>query len=332
MEKVEITYFLLLVSKIPTPEINTHYCKHYFKKMGTSLPKKLLIHALLLLQVFHFSLAFQNSKAHLFHGYDRQLPKIISMSKNPDMDHDENSSMTKISTMNRRTILQQQGLFWTGLALGVPLPAHAAATEKKCTDIESCREIGNAKMAQKDQQNPVIRLESGVQYKVLQPGLATDDKEGLVQEGATIDLIYSVSRGGGRYMYSQGFGYERMNLGTGRTASGAKDYLAGELMGKQNFPKDVSGIDSLRITVGRHQVPIGIELALVGMKRGERRRIELPGTPQVGFQSSNWQPTPQTVEGKNAIEAYRRILEGFGSQPAFFAPTIWDVEVLKIRS
>ena len=112
-------------------------------------------------------------------------------------------------------------------------------------------------------------------------------------------------------MYSRGFGFEKIDVD-----------------GKKQ--SDL-GLDSLRVKIGseRRDVPLGIEQAIAGMKRGERRRIELP--PNVGFETSEWRPEPVTRRGKASIASYKRILEGGPNQPAFPAVTYWDVEVLRIK-
>lgn len=186
----------------------------------------------------------------------------------------------------------------------------AAPAFAKCTDIDSCRDIGDQRIAQDLAENPVVRLDSGVRYKVLQPGV--EGKE--VKEGSSVDVIFTISRAGGQYMYSQGFGYETTDTGIGG--------------GSQ---KDL-GLDFLRVdSVGTHTaVPTGIEQVLIGMRKGERRRVELP--PEVGFETSNWNPAPKTKSGKQSIMVYQRILNGFGSQPPFPAPLIWEIEVTRIRS
>lgn len=162
-------------------------------------------------------------------------------------------------------------------------------------------------MERKDLENPTIRLKQGVRYKTLQVGTGSQ----VVQETSNLDLIFSISTASGQYMYSRGFGFEKIDLGDG------------------NIQKD-NGLDSLRVTLGKRDVPLGIESALVGMKKGEKRRVELP--PIVGFETSDWKPEPNTRRGKASITGYKRILEGFGSQPAFPAETVWDIEVLRIRS
>merc|ERR1719215_2421906 len=93
---------------------------------------------------------------------------------------------------------------------------------------------------------------------------------------------------------------------------------------------DNAGLDSYRITIGTKQIPLAIEEALIGMKRGELRRVEVP--PNVGFITSNWQPEPTTSNGKAKIKAYQRLLNGTNTQPPFPAATIWDIEVLNIRN
>ena len=209
----------------------------------------------------------------------------------------------------RRFVLTQAGVAGAMILSSFPSLASAAATSgKKCTDIETCREIGDQRIEQDLKENPVTRLDSGVRFKTVQPGVGSE----TVKEGASIDMIYSISRAGGQYMYSQGFGYEMIDLGDGK------------------LQKDL-GLDFLRVTsVGGHSIPIGIEQALVGMKKGERRRVEVP--PSVGFDTSNWEPSPQSRAGKQSIVAYQRILKGFGSQPPFPAPLVWDIEVTRIRN
>ena len=87
------------------------------------------------------------------------------------------------------------------------------------------------------------------------------------------------------------------------------------------------GIDSLRVKIGNRDVPVGIEEALVGMKRGERRRVELPPS-KVGFESSDWKPVPTTDRGKQALASYRNVVTDNGMP----AVTIWEVEVQRIRN
>ncbi|KAL3775386.1 hypothetical protein ACHAWO_006577 [Cyclotella atomus] len=195
-----------------------------------------------------------------------------------------------------------QHLIFTGLLTAAALPDSSQA---KCFDIESCREEGERKIEADLKINPIIKLSNGVRYRVLQPSASYTK----VTEGSNIDLIYSISTASGQYMYSKGFGYEKVEFG---------NKLQSDL-----------GLDSMRVTIGKHQVPIGIEMALMGMGRGERRRVELP--PGVGFETSNWSPEPITRRGKTQIEQYKKKLTGFGSQPPFPAETVWDVEVLGIR-
>lgn len=199
---------------------------------------------------------------------------------------------------SRRSIL-------VSLATTLLIPSPVVA---KCTDIESCREIGDERVAQTLRENPVVSTNSGVRYKILQKGVGGQ----AVQEGSSVDIIYSLSRAGGQYMYSQGFGYEMIGVGDGKQM------------------KDLD-VDFLRVeSVGAHMdIPRGVEQALVGMQKGERRRVEVP--PSVGFETSNWLPAPRSRAGKQAIVAYQRILNGFGSQPGFPAPLIWEIEVLRVR-
>lgn len=215
------------------------------------------------------------------------------------------SDIRKESTtaITRKQVIHQSTSVFATLLSTVTLPNTAQA---KCTDIESCREEGERKIEADLKNNPIIKLSNGVRYRVLQPPTSG----AKVQEGSSVDLIYSISTASGQYMYSKGFGFEKVEFG---------NKLQSDL-----------GLDSMRVTLGKHQVPVGIEMALVGMGRGERRRVELP--PGVGFETSNWSPEPTTRRGKTQIEQYKKKLVGFGSQPPFPAETVWDIEVLGIRN
>lgn len=187
----------------------------------------------------------------------------------------------------------------------VLIPTTAVA---KCTDIDSCREIGEAKDQQDSLNNPVKRLANGVSYKVLIPGVASSSE--IVSSTSSVDIAFSVSQANGRYMFSKGFGLEKVPF-------------MGAMVPDRN-------IESLRVDFGRKNVPQGIEQVLLGMKRGEKRRVVLP--PQVGFATSDWQPRPMKRDAQRQLNVYRQQLAGAGGQPPFPAPTIWDVEVLRIRT
>lgn len=203
---------------------------------------------------------------------------------------------------NRRTLFQAIPAAVLNLA-SPSLPALA-----KCTDIESCREIGERKVEQDMKENPVVNLGSGLRYKVVKPGFGT----ATVGTDSTVDIIFSITQASGSYMYSRGFGFEKIDIGGGNLQSDA-------------------GLDSLKLTIGKKNVPVGIELVLVGMRKGERRRVELPPGP-IGFDSSAGRPEPTTRRGKTQIDNYKRLVAGNGfTQPGFPAPTIWDVEVLAFK-
>jgi len=219
-------------------------------------------------------------------------PFKLQMTNSPNDDTDSLPSYNQIC---RRSLLQ------TSFNLLLPLPSFA-----KCTDIESCREIGERKIEKDRIENPITKLTNGVQYKILQTGLG----ESIVSESSSVELIFSVSTLSGGYMYSRGFGFEKIDIGNGKLV------------------KD-SGLDSIVIKMGQQNVPIGIEKTLVGMKKGERRRVELP--PNQGLITSNWQPEPTTRRGKAGLEGYKRMVEGTAGTPAFPAATIWDIEVLRIK-
>jgi len=185
-------------------------------------------------------------------------------------------------------------------AAAVTLPTQVLA---KCADIESCREVGEAKVAADMAANPVMNLGNGVRYKRVKEGAGA-----TVSGSDVVDVAYSISTAGGSYMYSRGFGFEKDSDGV------------------------VDAGDFLRVRLGNQDVPKGIELALRGMKEGEKRRVELPPGPVTGFETSEWKPAPTTRRGKAQIVAYKNLINGNGSsQPPFPAVTVWDIECRRVR-
>lgn len=186
-------------------------------------------------------------------------------------NHADRSTLTTITdnktimTSRRGFVATTIGLLFLGGLSYLPDPASA-----KCKDIETCREIGEQKDAAKVAANPIIRLGNGLQYKVLTAGVGdaqvTDDTDMVVK------IAYSVSQASGSYMYSQGFGYNKIDAGNGKQISDlGMDGLTVHFNNKNNS-------DNYDL-----EIPIGVRRAMVGMKRGEKRRIEVP--PQLGFET-----------------------------------------------
>jgi hypothetical protein len=143
---------------------------------------------------------------------------------------------------DRQPIISRARLFeYSSKIVGLMSLLHPATAYAKCTDIESCREEGERKIEADLKLNPIMKLSDGVRYRVLQP--STLPSAPKVKEGSSIDLIYSISTASGQYMYSKGFGFEKVSFG-----------------GKQQ--SDL-GLDSMRIVVGKQNVPVGIESALI---------------------------------------------------------------------
>ncbi len=264
-----------------------------------------------------------------------------------------NSAATLLSTITAPSLLES--------AIFVK-PANA-----KCTDIESCREVGERKVEEDLRLNPIVKLPSGTRYRILRPPTGSSSSSGgrVVNEGSSVDLAFSISSGSGQYMYRQGklcFSFAidvlsnifrdfrdplaaRLFLLSFAHKSTSRCMLLWRISFKIFHSKGFGfekidfggrqesdlGLDSIRAVIGHHDVPIGIEEALIGMGRGERRRVELPAGTNVGFESSNWQPAPTSRRGIVQIQQYKKKLSGFGSQPPFPAETVWDIEVLAIR-
>lgn len=204
--------------------------------LATSFP------AVLLLLCGHGILAFNN--IYETRGYTRTL-----------------TSTSLQANLSRRNAIER--ISTAPLVALLPSLANTPMVDAKCTDIDSCREIGEKKEEKELKENPITITENGSRYKVLKTGFGDE----VVKDDSKIDLIYSVSTLSNGYIYSQGMGYENIDVGNGKKIKDA-------------------GLDSLRVEIGKRDVPVGIESALVGMKKGERRRVELP--PRVGFATSNW--------------------------------------------
>ena len=81
--------------------------------------------------------------------------------------------------------------------------------------------------------------------------------------------------------------------------------------------------ETFKLTLGDHQVPVAVELALQGAKKGCVRRVEM--SPRLGFETSQWSPEPSTFEGKQRMEAYRQRLKttkGYAGTPLLFEFTV----------
>lgn len=147
------------------------------------------------------------------------------------------------------------------------------------------------------EKGPIVRLEGGVSYREMQAGVGVGARQGDV-----VDIVYQVLRGNGYYMYSLG-------------------------LDKEPGQRDLG--ETYKLTLGRHEVPVAVEMALEGAKKGAVRRVEMP--PKLGFETSNWNPPPATFEGKQRMEGYRKLLTGNGLQPGYPAALLFEFTVVKIR-
>ena len=148
----------------------------------------------------------------------------------------EGDEDTILVATRRRDVLL--GMASAALAPVAIFPITASA---KCTDIETCREIGDRKVDEDMKANPTTALPSGVRYKVLRPPTGRNS-DVQAKDGSTVDIAFSIGANGA-YMYSKGFGFEKIDVD-----------------GKKQ--SDL-GLDSLRVKIGneRRDVPLGIEQA-----------------------------------------------------------------------
>jgi hypothetical protein len=263
------------------------------------------------------------------------------------------SALTRRTLFSTTTAMTFLGLFTGGGVINLSSSptrnnvAHASAlsvtsaSSSSCSDIETRREIGEGKDAANLAAHPIVRVAGypGLQYKVLNPGLGDD----MVSSDTSkmVKIMYSISQANGRYMYSRGFGFNKINKNAAAAGGGGGmiDSMFGG--GSQQSFSDY-GIDGLVVDMtllasgtpgsssSSRVLPIGIQRAMIGMKRGERRRIQCP--QEFGFETSDWNPKPVDFRGQQQIKDYQALIWGRGdTQPAFASPTIWDVEVISIR-
>ena len=168
------------------------------------------------------------------------LPAFVGLNRHDDDDncHQVLSTTPSGTVKSRRSFLFKTSAITTGLVLFSATPVQA-----KCTDIDSCRAIGEAKEAADLAANPIVRLGGGLQYKVLNAGVG----DAVVSEQtAVVKLAYSISQASGIYMYSQGFGYNKIDAGNGQLVSDL-------------------GLDALTVHLQdaeAKEVPVGIQRAL----------------------------------------------------------------------
>ena len=185
-----------------------------------------------------------------------------------------------------------------GLDVGQAPRAALAAKPKKCTDIETCREMGEAAFEAKEAaRGPLVRLGEGISYRESVKGSG----DAVIELGDVLEITFNVYTGSGNYQY-----------GLPSREPGSRE----------------SG-QTYRVVMGQRDVPVAIERALIGARRGSSRLIEMP--PQSGFGTSNWQPAPTSFAGKQRMERYRQLLTGNGLQPGYNAVLLFEVDVQNIR-
>lgn len=175
--------------------------------------------------------------------------------------HHNHLNDASVAPSRRSFVVSTTSLLWTGgFWLSHPNPVSA-----KCKDVDSCREIGEQKEAANLAANPIVRLgNDGLQYKVLSTGLGNAQ---VSDDTTVVKIAYSLSARS-RYMYSQGMGYNKIDA-----------------YGNGQAVPDL-GLDGITIHLkdeNAMEVPVGIRQAIMGMKRGEKRRIEVP--PSLGFET-----------------------------------------------
>ena len=183
-------------------------------------------------------------------------------------------------------------------------PNTPGRTKAKCRDIESCQAEGERRAAEADAKAGPVRNVGPVgangfgrvRYRAMKE---TSDGQPL-RPGDSAEIRFDVLSTSGNLLY------------------GVPSREPGEAQ--------VGVLDSYRIRLGDHDVPVGVELALEGAHQGAIRRIEVP--PDLGFETSGWKPVPSGFSGRQRLENYRaRLRPGSG----YAASVLFQVEVVKVR-
>ena len=88
--------------------------------------------------------------------------------------------------------------------------------------------------------------------------------------------------------------------------------------------------ETVRLVLGRHDVPVAVEMAIAGMKQGTVRTVEMP--PQLGFSTAKSDSMlPSTFSGKQRYQRYQGIVTGTGGVPGYEAVLNVEIEVVRVR-
>jgi len=197
------------------------------------------------------------------------------------------------------------------LGFAAVLAAPGASWAKKtkdgkatCGNLEECRNSGDKSFDELEaQKGPIIEMKGqGIRYREVRVGNGE-----VVGPDEILDISYEIRKTNGDYVYS---------LGRGRPD-----------MATDEKPDDFG--DTYRVRMGKHDVPIAVEKAMLGMKSGGVRAVEMP--PETGFVTSDWKPEPTNFSGKQRMERFRQLLTGNGLQKGYRAAIVLEVEVMKVR-
>mmetsp|Transcript_69918 Transcript_69918/g.167830 ORF Transcript_69918/g.167830 Transcript_69918/m.167830 type:complete len:300 (-) Transcript_69918:182-1081(-) len=187
-------------------------------------------------------------------------------------------------------------------SLGLPLvsrPSPALALDRPaCGNIEDCRRLGDERYEELERQRgPIIDMGGGLRYRESRVGVGAE-----IAEGDVVYITYEVRRAStGDYMYSYG-------------------------RGRPDMPKDDLG-ETYRVRLGSLDVPLGVEMALVGMRVGGQRAVELPR--RLGFETSDFKPEPTNYSGKRRMERIKSLMARNSVGMLGDSRVIIDVEVVK---
>jgi len=226
--------------------------------------------------------------------------------------------LNAVATAPRRAVIQSAAALVAasppGRASSVayrsePFSAAAAPgrTKAKCRDIESCQAEGERRAAEAEAKAGPLRnvgpLGANGRGRVRYRAMKEYSAGPALGPGDAADIRFDVASTGGDYMFGV----------PSREPGAALETV----------------LDTYRIVLGEHDVPVGVEAALEGAHTGDYRRIEVP--PDLGFETSGWRPTPSGFSGKQRLERYRRLLTGNGLQPGYAASILFQVEIVRIR-
>jgi len=183
-----------------------------------------------------------------------------------------------IISESRRTIFK-------AMLAAVPFFAFCQLESAWALSIDEAREIGEKKFLEIEKAKGEKKTTAtGIKFRESKVGNGVE-----VKERDVCYISYQATRINGDYMFS---------------------------LGRNKELKRDEG-EQYRLVLGKHQVPIAVEMGMEGMKEGGIRNILVP--PNLGWSTSKGLPQPDTYSGKRKLELN------------IDNPILFEVQLIRVR-